>query len=198
MRYEVVVIGASTGGPRALAEVLGNLPHDLPTGVVVAQHIPAGFTRSLAERLDGRSALDVREAEDGDEIRPGTALLCPGGKQITVERADGQLKVRVQNVAASQLHRPSVDRLFESVARTVGNRAVGLILTGMGVDGAFGLRCLHEAGALTFVESEESAVIFGMPRAAAAAADRVLPLKEIAPSLVRIVLGPTGPAQRLS
>ena len=196
MGYEVVVIGSSTGGPRALTEVLGNLPEDLPAGLVVAQHIPAGFTRSLAERLDGRSRLTVREAQDGDEVSPGSALLCPGGRQITVERVDRKLRVRILDVPSTQLHRPSVDALFESVARTVGARAVGLVLTGMGCDGAIGLRCLQEVGAPTFAESEESAVIFGMPRAAAAPADHVLPLHEIAAGIARVVVsGSTSPSQ---
>jgi two-component system, chemotaxis family, protein-glutamate methylesterase/glutaminase len=181
--YEVVVIGTSTGGPRALVEVLSRLPADLGSGVVIAQHMPAGFTQTLAERLDRRSPLEVREARHGDVVRPGLALVVPGATQATLARRNGKLVVRVDAGPSPLLHRPSVDLLFSSTAEVVGSRAVGVILTGMGDDGARGLQRLRDAGARTLAESDETAVIYGMPRAAASAAEQILPLPEIGPSL---------------
>lgn len=187
-RYEVVALGASTGGPRALAAILFALPGDFPAGVVVAQHMPPGFTRTLAERLDRKSSLDVREAEDGDRVEPGVALIGVGGRQLTVRRAGGDLVVRVAPEPGHLLHRPSVDVLFESVAEAAGSRSVGVVLTGMGQDGSKGLKAIREAGGRTLAEAEESAVIFGMPRAAAEWAERVLPLDQIADRLQDIFL----------
>jgi two-component system, chemotaxis family, protein-glutamate methylesterase/glutaminase len=186
---ELVAIGASTGGPRALSEILPKLPAQLGAGVVVAQHMPPGFTATLAERLDERSALRIREARDGDAVEDGLALIAPGGMQMEVERRRGDLIVRVAPGPASLLHHPSVDRLFESVARVVGTRAVGVVLTGMGQDGASGLQALHHAGARTLVESPQTAVIYGMPRAARPAAEQTLPLPLIAPALIELCAG---------
>jgi two-component system, chemotaxis family, protein-glutamate methylesterase/glutaminase len=182
-RFELIAIGTSTGGPRALVEVISGLPGDLDAGIVIAQHMPAGFTQTLAERLNKRSPLEVVEAKDGDEVVPGRALIAPGGTQMIVERAHGRLVCRVDASPSGQLHRPSVDVLFNSVAEVVGARAIGVVLTGMGDDGARGLAAMREAGARTLAESEETAVIFGMPRAAAPAAEKVLPLPQIAPWL---------------
>lgn len=183
---DVVAIGASTGGPRALTTILPRLPADLGAGLVIAQHMPPGFTATLADRLNERSALHVVEARDGDRVRPGTALIAPGGRQMrVVRRADG-LAVEVSAGADGLLHHPSVDVLFESVARAAGARAAGVVLTGMGEDGARGLRALRKAGAHTLAESAETAVIYGMPRAARDAAERVLPLHRIAPALTEL------------
>lgn len=181
--YELVVIGTSTGGPRALVEVLSTLPHGFGAGVVIAQHMPTGFTQTLAERLDRRSALEVREAKDGDRLAPGLALLAPGGTQITLRRDGGSLLTKVDSAPSPLLHRPSVDLLFSSAAEVVGSRAVGVVLTGMGDDGARGLQQMRDAGARTLAESAETAIIFGMPRAAAPAAEEVLPLHAIGPWL---------------
>lgn len=178
--YKVLALGASTGGPGALASILYGLPADFPAGVVVAQHMPPGFTRTLAERLDRRAAISVREAGDGDRIRPGVALVGVGGRQMTLDRKHGELVVRISADPDGLLHRPSVDVLFRSVAESVGDRAVAAVLTGMGEDGAEGLAAIREAGGRTFAEAEDSAVIFGMPRAAAPWAERVLPLEELA------------------
>jgi two-component system chemotaxis response regulator CheB len=178
-RYDVLLLGASTGGPRALSTILGALPATFPAGIVVAQHMPSGFTATLAERLDRRAAIHVREATDGDRVEPGVALIGVGGRQILVERGDGQLVVRVPTRSDRLLHRPSVDTLFTSAAGVVGPRAVAVILTGMGQDGAKGLEALRQAGARTFVESEESAVIYGMPRAARGSAEREYPLDRL-------------------
>lgn len=187
--YEVVVIGASTGGPRALAELLECLPADFPTGVVVVQHMPAGFTETLANRLDRRSDLEVVEAHDMAEVQPGRVLIAPGGKQIRLDRAGGKLVARIGAGPVERLHCPSVDVLFMSAAELVGPRAVGLVMTGMGDDGSRGLMAMKEAGARTLAESEESAVIFGMPRAAAPAADRLVALRDIPAALVEITMG---------
>jgi two-component system chemotaxis response regulator CheB len=178
--YDLLALGASTGGPRALASILLGLPADFPAGVVIAQHMPPGFTRTLAERLDRKAAIEVREAEDGDPVRAGVALVGVGGRQLTVERGPNGLLVRVPSEPDQLLHRPSVDLLFRSVAAAAGPRAVAAVLTGMGQDGSEGLAALREAGGRTFAESEESAVIYGMPRAAARWAERVLPLDQLA------------------
>ncbi|HEV2131008.1 MAG TPA: chemotaxis response regulator protein-glutamate methylesterase [Longimicrobiaceae bacterium] len=185
-RFDIVAIGASTGGPRALSEILPQLPGDLGAGVVVAQHMPAGFTETLAERLNRRCALHVSEARDGDRVEPGRILIAPGRRQTTAERQAGGLVVRVSRDTEQSLHQPSADLLFASVARASGSRAVGIILTGMGEDGAQGLQLLQEAGAHTLVESQETAVIYGMPRAARPFAEQVLPLERIAPAVVEI------------
>ena len=185
-RYDILAIGASTGGPRALALILPALPADFPAGIVVAQHMPPGFTTTLADRLDRRCALEVREAADGDRIAPGTVLIGPGGHQLRVERDGGDLVARVPEDGERMLYRPSVDYLMESVASVVGARAVGVVLTGMGEDGARGLEAVRSAGGRTLAESEESAVIFGMPRAAGPAAERVVSLERM-PGVIRAI-----------
>jgi two-component system, chemotaxis family, protein-glutamate methylesterase/glutaminase len=187
--HDAVLIGASTGGPRALAEVLSRLPAEFPVGVVVAQHMPSGFTVTLAERLNRRCRLEVSEAEDGSRVEPGRVLIAPGGKQITLRHRNGDLCVAVDEGPTNLIHKPSVDLLFQSAARLIGARTVGVVLTGMGDDGARGLSELRAAGARTLVESSETAVIYGMPRAAAPAAERILPLREIGPALVEIGMG---------
>lgn len=186
---DVVVMGASTGGPRALAGILGRLPADFPAGIVVAQHMPPGFTATLAERLDRRSRLSVREAVDGDRIEPGLALVGVGGRQLRVERVGDDLLARVPTDTDRLLHRPSVDLLFASVAEAAGSRALGVVLTGMGEDGAKGMDALRRAGGRTMAESEETAVIYGMPKAAAAFAEYVLPLEQIPGVMLRILRG---------
>lgn len=184
--FDLVVIGASTGGPRALLEVISSLPADFGAAVVAAQHMPAGFTRTLAERIDRRSALSVREAEDGAAVLPGHVLIAPGGSQIQLTREGGQLRTRISESTGGLLHRPSVDLLFRSAAETVGSRSIGVVLTGMGDDGASGLQSLLDSGARTIAESQETAVIYGMPRAAAPAAERILPLDEIGRTLAAL------------
>lgn len=182
--YELLVVGASTGGPRALASLLARLPGDFPAGVLMAQHMPPGFTATLAQRLDRRSPLQVMEARDGVRIEPGMALLGVGGRHLLVERDGDALVARVPDDAEGLVHRPSVDRLFASAASAAGPGAVGVILTGMGQDGANGLAAIRNAGGRTFAESEDSAVIFGMPRAASQWADRILPLDRLPDAIV--------------
>lgn len=181
--YEVLALGASTGGPRALASILFGLPRNFPAGIVIAQHMPPGFTRTLAERLDRRAEVEVREAEDGDRVEPGVALVGVGGRQLTVAKDREGLVVRIPSQSDRLLHRPSVDLLFRSVAEHSGDRAVAAVLTGMGQDGAEGLEAIRAAGGRTFAESEDSAVIFGMPKAAAPHAEQVLPLDRLAHAL---------------
>lgn len=184
--YDVLAVGASTGGPRALVRILSALPATFPAGIVIAQHMPPGFTDTLAQRLDRRSDLRVREAVDGDRVEPGVALLGVGGRQLRVERADDGLRVRVPAQPDRFLHRPSVDQLLASVASAAGPRAVGIVLTGMGQDGAEGLAELRRAGGRTLAESEESAVIYGMPRAAREHAERVLPLDAVPRAILEL------------
>lgn len=186
-RYEVVAIGSSTGGPRALAELVPALPAGFSAAVVIAQHMPHGFTETLAERLDRRSPLRVAEARDGDAVVPGTVLIAPGGRQMGVKRAaDGTLSIRLWDDPLS-LHKPCVDALFDSVARAAGSAAVGVVLTGMGSDGAEGLARIRAAGGRGFVESARTAVIDGMPAAARGSAERDVDLEEMAGVLAAIV-----------
>ena len=186
--FDLVVLGASTGGPRALSTILSGLPENFPVGIVVAQHMPQGFTATLAQRLDRRSAITVREAADGDRVEPGVALLGAGGRQVVVERSGGDLVVRLRHSGDRLLHRPSVNALFLSAAEATGSRTIGVVLTGMGQDGAEGLAAIGAAGGRTLVESDETAVIYGMPRAARGAAERALPLDRLAEALRELVL----------
>jgi two-component system chemotaxis response regulator CheB len=178
----VFAIGASTGGTQALLEVLRALPADSP-GVVVVQHMPEHFTRSFADRLDQACTVRVREASDGDRVLPGLVLIAPGGaRHMQVARFGGHVAVRLVAGNPVNHHRPSVDVLFDSCARELGPRAVGAILTGMGADGAEGLRAMRTAGARTVAQDEETSVVFGMPKEAIrrGAAERVVPLGAVA------------------
>jgi two-component system chemotaxis response regulator CheB len=161
----VIAIGASTGGVEAIRTVLGGLPTDCPP-ILIAQHMPTGFTTRFAARLDEVTALRVSEATDRMPLQRGHAYVAPGDFHLRVERSSGTLKCRVTQDAQASGHRPSVDVLFESVARTIGPMAVGVILTGMGRDGARGLKLMREAGAHTVGQSQGSALVYGMPRVA--------------------------------
>lgn len=188
--FDVVVVGASTGGPRALAALVPALPEDFGASVAVAQHMPPGFTGTLAERLHRRSRVEVLEGEDGTELLPGRVVLVPGGRDGCIEARPGGPVLRVGAPTSGYSHHPSVDALLSSAARTLGSRAVGVILTGMGEDGAAGLAELRRAGGRTLAESEETTVIYGMPRAAREAAEQVLPLNEMAAALVDLCRAP--------
>ncbi|BCV20772.1 protein-glutamate methylesterase/protein-glutamine glutaminase [Moorella sp. Hama-1] len=188
----VVAIGTSTGGPAALRQVLAALPGDLPAGVVIAQHMPPGFTGPLARRLNELSPLEVREAKEGDVVRAGLALIAPAGRQMFLERRAGTVQVRLADDAGfATLFKPSADALFLSVARAYGPRSLAVILTGMGNDGLQGLRAIKDHGGLVIAQDEGTSVVYGMPRAAVEAglADRVLPLEAIAPAIVALVGG---------
>jgi two-component system chemotaxis response regulator CheB len=161
---QIIVIGTSTGGPQALTKLLGALPGDLPVPVAVALHIPPGFTRSLAERLDATCALSVREAEAGLELRPGLAIIARGGAHLGLERHAGAGRVTLDFRLGPHPHAPSVDRLFQSAAEQYGSGVLGVVLTGMGDDGTIGAAAIKRAGGLVLTESASSCVVYGMPR----------------------------------
>lgn len=186
----VVAIAASTGGPQALHEVLAGLPVDTP-GIVVVQHMPGGFTAAFAKHLDERCEIAVREAEPGDEVRDGQALVAPGGRHLSVRRSRTGFAVEVRDGDLVSRHRPSADVLFRSVAEQVGTDALGVILTGMGDDGAAGLVALKAAGAATVAQDEATCVVYGMPKEAVArgAIDVVLPLAQIPDAIARWTKG---------
>jgi len=177
----VLCLGASTGGTEALSEVLRALPANAP-GIVVVQHMPENFTRAFARRLDSLYEVDVKEANDGDAVLRGHVLIAPGGKHTMLERQGARYHVSVREGPLVSRHRPSVDVLFRSAARAAGSNAVGVIMTGMGDDGARGLLEMKQAGAVTFAQDEATSVVFGMPKEAIArgAADYVIPLGQIA------------------
>jgi two-component system chemotaxis response regulator CheB len=181
---KVIAIGASTGGTQAIETVIAAFPPDAP-GTVVCQHMPPVFTRSFAERLDAAAAVEVREARDGDAVLPGRVLLAPGDRHMVVQRRGARYSVRVKGGPPVHHQRPSVDVLFDSVARAAGSNAVGAILTGMGVDGAAGLHSMREAGGRTAAQDEATSVVFGMPKEAIRldAAEKVVPLDRIARTL---------------
>ena len=186
---EVVVIGTSTGGPPALQALVPRFPEGLGSAILVVQHMPVGFTRSLAERLDARSVLRVREAQDGEPILPGVVLIAPAGIHMKVRRRGSQVKVWLDEEPRGALHRPSVDVLMSSVAKVYGAKALGVVLTGMGSDGVEGLRAIRHAGGRTLAESEESCVIYGMPKAAveAGVVDQVVALPRMAEEILAAV-----------
>jgi two-component system chemotaxis response regulator CheB len=182
----VVCMGASTGGTEALREVLMALPANAP-GIVIVQHMPESFTRAFAKRLDGLCAVDVREAQDGDTVMRGHVLIAPGGLRHTMlERQGARYHVSVREGPLVSRHRPSVDVLFRSAARNAGSNAVGIIMTGMGDDGARGLLEMRQAGARTMAQDEASSIVFGMPKEAIArgAAEKVVGLGAIARELL--------------
>lgn len=177
---KIVVLGASTGGTEAIAQLLSALPSDAP-GMVIVQHMPEHFTESFAKRLDSICKIHVQEAKDGDSVIRGTALIAPGGKHTLLKRSGARYYVEVRDGPLVSRHRPSVDVLFRSASRYAGKNAVGVILTGMGDDGARGMLEMKHAGAFNIAQDEKSCVIFGMPQEAikAGAADTILPLQDI-------------------
>lgn len=187
-----VAIGASTGGPPAVQRLLEAVSSEPSACLLIAQHMPEQFTRAFAQRLDRLGPFTVLEAADGDEVKPGHAFIAPGGRQLVLERKGAKLRLRTPASSPEDRHAPSVDRLFRSVAAALGAKALGVVLTGMGSDGAQGARAIRDAGGEVWAEGEESAVIFGMPKEAIAtgAVRRVLPLGDIGPALVmRLRLG---------
>jgi len=163
-RINIVVVGASTGGPQALTRLFTSLPRDFPVPMVAALHIPAGYTDALARRIDEASAISVKEATDDQELAPGVAVIARGGTHLRVERRLGRAYARVEEGRVESLHRPSVNLLFRSAAEAFGAGVLGVVLTGMGDDGLEGARAIHAAGGMVLVESELSCVVYGMPR----------------------------------
>lgn len=183
----VVVVGTSTGGPQAITRLLAALPGGLPAPVAIALHIPAGYTDSLAARLDEGSALTVREARDGLVLRPGTAALAPGGRHLTLERGPEGPVARLDAQPRESFYRPSVDALFQSAALAYGGDVLGVVLTGMGDDGLIGARAICAAGGAVLAEAEASCVVYGMPRRVVEAglATAQVPIERMAEAIVR-------------
>jgi two-component system chemotaxis response regulator CheB len=181
----LIAIGASTGGTEALREVLTQMPAHVPP-IVIVQHIPPVFSAAFARRLDELCPFEVKEAEHGDVVREDRVLIAPGGKQMRVVRAAGELRIALDDSPPRNRHKPSVDVLFDSVVAAVGASAVGALLTGMGADGAEGLLAMHRAGSHTIAQDEASSVVYGMPRCAVelGAARQVLDLGAIAEALI--------------
>lgn len=185
---KLIAIGASTGGTEALKEVLIRLPLNIP-GLLIVQHMPAQFTKAFAERLNGLCQIEVREAKDGDSVLNGLALIAPGNFHMILRRSGARYYVSVQDGPMVHHQRPAVDVLFNSVAQYAGGNAIGVILTGMGADGAQGMLKMKEAGAGTIAQDEESCVVFGMPKEAIKlnAVDRVVPLGKISEEIIQMV-----------
>ena len=181
---KLLAIGASTGGTEAIIEVFARLPGDTP-GTVIAQHMPPLFTASFARRLDQQCAMRVAEAQGGEELLPGLAFLAPGGKHLVVERSGAKYLLRLRDGPPVHFQKPAVDVLFHSVAHAAGSNAVGVLLTGMGQDGADGLKAMRSAGACTIAQDEATSVVWGMPKAAIdlGAAQQVLAIDRIADSI---------------
>ncbi len=181
----IIAMGTSTGGTLALEAILTQLPPNT-SGIVIVQHMPAVFTAMFADRLNPLCQIEVREAKDGDRVVPGLALIAPGGKHMALKRNGAIYAVEVFDGEPVNRHRPSVDVLFRSVARTAGAHALGIIMTGMGNDGAHALKEMHDAGATTIAQDKASSIVFGMPMEAIklGAGDYTLPLNQIAAAIV--------------
>lgn len=182
---KILVFGSSTGGTEALKDVLIHLPADCP-GIIMAQHMPEGFTTSFAARLDSLCKISVKEAAHGDRILPGHAYLAPGHSHLLVKRSGANYVCELSQSEPVNRHRPSVDVLFRSAATNAGKNAIGVILTGMGKDGAAGMKEMHDAGAHTFAQDEASCVVFGMPKEAIAqgGVDEIVPLQQMAKKIM--------------
>jgi two-component system, chemotaxis family, protein-glutamate methylesterase/glutaminase len=185
--HKIIAIGASTGGTKALEYVLTSLPANSP-GIIIVQHMPEHFTRSFAERLNTLCAIEVKEAADGDTVSPGKAIIAAGNFHLVLDRSGAVYQGRVKSGPLVSRHRPSVDILFRSVARFAGRNAVGVILTGMGSDGAGGMKEMKDAGAVNIAQDEASCVVYGMPKEAVAkgGVDHILPLTDIPAKMLQL------------
>jgi len=185
--HDVVVIGASTGGPPALQAIFSAISQPLPIRFAVAQHMPPGFTRAFADRLNKFSGLEIKEAENGDELRPGRVLIAPGGANLTLRRRGDAVFAEVREPDFGQRYVPSVDHLFRSAAELFEDRLLGVVLTGMGNDGAAGTRKVAQHNGKVFAESESTSVVFGMPKEAIATGkvNRILPLEDVCDEILR-------------
>ena len=190
---KIVAIGISTGGPKALAEVIPQIPGSLPVPVVIVQHMPPVFTKALADSLNKKSALNIIEGSDGDELKPGTVYIAPGGKQMKIVAASlpGIYRIRITDDPPENHCKPSADYLFRSVAELFPGKALGVIMTGMGRDGTQGLIKMKQAGARVLSQNEETCVVYGMPMEAvkAGVVDDIVPLNQIAGRIAQVVNG---------
>lgn len=189
-RIDCVAIGVSTGGPTALYQIIPNLPKDFPAGIVIIQHMPPGFTKPLADRMNKNSNIEVKEAENGDKITPGVALVAPGGLHLFVERQNiRHAIVRLDAEPSDYIHIPSIDITFSTIAETYRERSLGIILTGMGKDGVEGLQLIKSYGGKSIAEDESTCVVFGMPEVAIrrGIVDRIAPVYEIAGIILEMV-----------
>ncbi|MEZ5701707.1 MAG: chemotaxis response regulator protein-glutamate methylesterase [Burkholderiaceae bacterium] len=196
---KLICIGASTGGTEAIREVLTKMPADSPA-IVITQHMPPGFTTSFAARLDSLCRIRVAEAKNGQRLLPGHAYIAPGGLHLRIDRSGSNYVAVVEDTEPVNRHRPSVEVLFRSAARILGPNALGIMLTGMGADGAQAMREMKDAGSYNFVQDEATCVVFGMPRMAiqAGAAHEILPLSQIAPAVIaRLSNTPSGVRHRI-
>lgn len=187
---KVVAIGTSTGGPKALQELIPRLPKDIPAGILIVQHMPKGFTKSLADRLNALSNIYVKEAKDGDEVLAGVAYLAPGDYHMQIINSyDGKYYIKLNQDPPRSGHRPSVDTMFESVSK-LGLKTVGVIMTGMGQDGVEGMLKMKEAGSYNIAEDQSTCVVFGMPKVAIErkCVDKILPLPNIADEVIKNLL----------
>jgi len=180
-RVEVITIGASTGGPTAIQSILSRLPSDLHATVLISQHMPEGFTRYFAERMDSVSLLKVREARDGQPLNRGEVLICPGGHHLLLKRLGNKVCVRITRASPGDRYVPSIDMMMQSASDIYGERVMGIILTGMGRDGVAGMKAIKDRNGLTVVESERSAIVYGMANEAISSGvvEKVLPIEEI-------------------
>ena len=188
-RIDIVAIGTSTGGPPALQNLIPKFPPDFPSSVIIVQHMPAGFTRTLAERLNAFSKLPVAEAVSGEVVQPGRVVIAPAGRHLMLRTKNGRYVVHLDSEPAEALHRPSVDIMMESVAKACGKKCLGVLLTGMGSDGAKGMRAIKESGGTTLAESEETCIVYGMPKSAIedGVVDKVVPIYTMVDEILKEV-----------
>jgi two-component system chemotaxis response regulator CheB len=186
--YDLVAIGASTGGPIAVQSLLSTLPDNFSLPVVIVVHMPASFTPAFAERMNGLCRIGVKEAVDGDSLVPGNAYLAPGGKQMLLVKRRGRTTIRIEDSKQGQIYRPCVDITFESAAQAFPGSVLAIVLTGMGSDGMQGAKLLHQGGSTIWSQDEESCVVYGMPQAVerAGVSDRVMPLQQIGPAVGKV------------
>lgn len=187
---EAVAIGSSTGGPTAIKLILSSLPPDFPAGIAISQHMPKGFTASFAERLNSISKIKVKEAEEGDTLEKGKALICPGGYHMVFKKKGHRIVANLRESNSADKYVPSVDMMMSSIAEIYGSKTMGVILTGMGNDGVSGMLEIKKRGGYTIVESEETAIVYGMPSEVikAGAAGRVLPLSDIPAEIIKLAI----------